>query len=1730
MTVSALKLCLCLLTLLGTSVHPAACASVLNYDEDAFTIEHSTTGKCIKTEPNREFSLASCNSTNSSQLWKWGSGDRLFHMGTSLCLALNVTSKMLSLVDCGAGLPLSWRCLGGSVFTVYQMGLTVSKDKVVVRRDSNETWVRGGSQNNICHVPYRVVHTTRGNSAGAPCEFPFKYNNVWHHGCIADAEVAGLSWCATSSDYDHENKWGNCLLPEEGCQTLFTGPPGGPCYEFVSGATVTWHEALHSCRSQGAELLSVSENDLNSTAFLEGLLQMPERMWIGLHQLDTSQGWQWSDGSPLYVLQWEERMPFTSFLIESDCGVLNSKQKYESESCNKRLPYICKKTVNASLPASTDPFVYKETVCEEGWLPWNGWCYKLINDINEQKNFVEAGEYCKTTEGGAQLASFHSFDNIEMISTYFPTDGTFAGAWIGLIGNGINSTIFKWTNQEPVDFTYWDLNQPVPYDSGPICVFYSDKTHGWRVGDCSKKASFMCQKKGELNESESQPGCNYTAGWRRHGNSCYLVKTEQVPFKDHCNGTIRNRFEQAFINRLLAEQISKDPQYFWIGLQDIKNTGEYQWMNPNESPGVVPYTNWGWFQPERDGGCVVISTAKPLGKWEVKNCTLFKAGTICRIDLKPPPPPEPEPNPNATCANGWMSGPESKYCYKVFNGERIGRKRSWEEARRFCLALGANLPSFTNLKEMTALHGILRNSISDDRYFWVGLNRRNPSDPSWEWSDGRPVSFDVLHHEFHQDDAYNRDCTAFKSMKRTFSHLLLFFHDINTTPFFATPFHCDARLEWVCQIPRGIEPKNPEWYNPDGHHETSVFMDGAEFWFVTKPKLTFDEAELYCNVNGSKLASPTSLSAASTILQKMEEVAESRDQHWWVDMKNQGRLFPQTYTQMYFYRSYFLGRCTYITPQSPFPAHDQSCQQKNPFVCEKYNVTSVEKDPGKPGTEGYPCGNESFAFRNKCYLLMNASSVTFKHANEDCKSLRGSLVTISDQVEQDFINTLLPKLAPMERIWIGLKTKQSYSEWVDNSPLTYINFNPLLLGMHRVVKLNRFDPESAVICAFLINNPSSDMLGSWDYAPCSHSQSLGLCQHYAKTAEVPVISEKPFQIKNYTFLLVVQNITWFEALEYCKSKDMYPASIADAFIQSHLSVKVHRAGTPMWIGLFSEDAGLHYRWTDHSHTVFSRWFPDPTSGGCVYLDTDGFWKATECEENLGGAICYKPHNEVIPTPEQAAAKCPHSINGPNWVPSGKNCYTFQLAPTRWDAFRMGKVEDTCKKLHANASLLTIRNELENRFIANQLKPYENLVQFVWLAMFNKDNQTMWYDGTNVQYSNWTKGRPNLNSTFMAGLTTSGSWILLKDRSLHESFRQRSIVVCKLDNEPKKDYKLSTKDLRAYKTLSHEVVPKQLTWYQALEECSRLGGHLASVHDKDHMEHLKLIAKTDGFPLWVGLSNQDVIGSAYEWSDGTKFQNILKLTESKTYFSSNQTNCVIINPSGDWVKTSCVSLQDGAICYTTNITTPYQRAKLTTLETNHCPQSNGSSKWVQHQDHCYLFDGSFYNFSVYNIEQAKSICQKLDANLLTIKSKEENDFLNQHLTENPLITSRVWLDVRLDFLGNLVSWQDSSTPSYNNLKATGGRSGSACIVMMAGDDGDWKPASCYSTKSRVVCKTAAKSAGSPVALGFFIIVILALILAVGFYIYKKKRSLLSTTVRYERTFNDTDTTSIITDPE
>ncbi|XP_031414808.1 lymphocyte antigen 75 isoform X1 [Clupea harengus] len=1702
------------------------CAPSGNLDDDAFTIQHVNTSQCLGVSAEAQsLSLANCTtSVGPGVLWKWGSSHRLFHVGSSRCLGLEVHTKTLALSDCDSkGTMLKWLCVGQAIYTDYEMGLTRGAGAAVVaKRKPADAWRRGGSEENICQQPYKTIHTKDGNALGSPCVFPFRYNGTWHHRCLPgqpDLEnlPEKLSWCSSTMNFEQQRKWGFCLQNVEGCHTLWESSTNGHCYQTVATAAVTWHQARDSCRSQGGDLLSVS-----SVAELKALeaMDLPDKLWIGLNQMDWAEGWQWSDGSPLYVVNWAPEMPTPVGLGELDCGVLTSskdgyKKNYENAMCERKLPYICKKS-NSTKP--TERTVYKSTVCEDGWFPWDGRCLKHFMDAMTQSH---AQESC--TSNNASLLSIHSLEDMLMFNVKLPSVGV--DMWTGLKGNGI-PLVFEWQDDSNVTYTHWAKGSPHIEQRTPLptCVRFTGENHEWVLTDCNVKLTYLCAKKGVVNTSVHNEGC-LEEGWRRHGNACYKIELKPVSFKQSCNLTINDRFEQVFINRLLREHLSSYTQYVWTGLQDIKGNGEFSWTNGEN----VTFTNWGYGEPGSGGGCAVMSTSRPLGKWLTRNCSLFEAGTICKKYLTPLKPP-PKLNLTAPCPNGWFSKEGIPYCYKVFHEERLTRTRTWTEAEGFCHSLGAHLPSFGNVDEMTALHYVMRDVISDDRYFWVGMNRRNPNnDNAWEWSDGRPMSTSIFPMEVHEDDEYNRDCTAFKSLRGSF-HLLFFFllHDLPPRPFYATPFHCDAQLEWACQIPRGTTPLQPIWYNPGGHHDTSVFVDGQEFWFVTSPWLSYEEASLYCSSNNSRLAVPVNINSAKTMQEQILKHSPDIKTTWWADLKEPGPYVPLPFTQLHFYHSSFLGRCPSLSQDSMIPDYKKLCSEKLPFVCEVLNVTATEKQPIGPHPPGLPCDGGSIAFRDKCYTVIRPVVTTFKKASEICQAHRAQLITIRDQVEQDFINTLQPSL--LLRTWIGLKLKSQDMQWEDNTPVTYLNFHPLVHGQYRRIHVN--GPEALELCAYIFSDPDSDILGTWDYTSCSDFQNISICQHDADKPEVAVISDQPFQVRNHTYHLVPGvNMTWFDALEMCKEKDMELASVADAFQQAVLTVNVSRLGKPLWIGLFSEDDGEHYRWTDHSHTVFSRWSKESTTGRCVYLDTDGFWKATDCGQGLSGAICHIPH-EVIITPEHASMKCPHKGNGPNWFPYKNNCYTFQMLHSRWDHYDNGQIQKTCQELDPKAALLTIRDEEENEYLRKKLLPLKSLAQFVWLGL-HKDNNTKqlkWYDETYVQYSNWKGGRPEVEGEFLAGLSLDGRWDLFSDDQYFTIFKQRTVVACKIEQNDREEFQKSPWDVTKYANHSYRVEGRKLTWFQAQEECARGGGHLASILSAAQSKELLAMAKRDGFPLWIGLSNQAGNSSAYEWSDGSTFD----YTPAGFHRGAVEDGCVFMDTSGMWVSISCQDKMEGALCYNSTV----ERAKPQKAPVSHrCPKTKGVSQWVEHGDHCYAFDMTFYNYTVFNLTYAKRVCEQLDssAHLLSIKSEVENDFVSKYVSSNPHITSRVWLGIGFTQDTSGFKWMDDSKVDFSKWSSVPRETRTfpppdICAVMLTNEDGFWNQTSCLESRGRIVCKIPMRSGGMSPATIFCIIVIPALLGIALYILYKKNRHHFFSAVRYQRSFDDVDSTSIINDTE
>lgn len=75
-------------------------------------------------------------------------------------------------------------------------------------------------------------------------------------------------------------------------------------------------------------------------------------------------------------------------------------------------------------------------------------------------------------------------------------------------------------------------------------------------------------------------------------------------------------------------------------------------------------------------------------------------------------------------------------------------------------------------------------------------------------------------------------------------------------------------------------------------------------------------------------------------------------------------------------------------------------------------------------------------------------------------------------------------------------------------------------------------------------------------------------------------------------------------------------------------------------------------------------------------------------------IVFLDSEVVITTPDDVAVKCPHKINGPNWIPFKNNCYSFQLVLNRWEQVDKNDVQETCRRLGGNLTEVSRARRVE----------------------------------------------------------------------------------------------------------------------------------------------------------------------------------------------------------------------------------------------------------------------------------------------------------------------------------------------------------------------------------------------------------------------------------------------------
>ncbi|XP_075773170.1 matrix metalloproteinase-9 [Pelodiscus sinensis] len=75
--------------------------------------------------------------------------------------------------------------------------------------------------------PSELLYTYDGNSDGAACHFPFTFQDKSYSACTTDGRSDGYRWCATTASFDQDKKYGFC--PNRDTAVIGGNSQGDPC-------------------------------------------------------------------------------------------------------------------------------------------------------------------------------------------------------------------------------------------------------------------------------------------------------------------------------------------------------------------------------------------------------------------------------------------------------------------------------------------------------------------------------------------------------------------------------------------------------------------------------------------------------------------------------------------------------------------------------------------------------------------------------------------------------------------------------------------------------------------------------------------------------------------------------------------------------------------------------------------------------------------------------------------------------------------------------------------------------------------------------------------------------------------------------------------------------------------------------------------------------------------------------------------------------------------------------------------------------------------------------------------------------------------------------------------------------------------------------------------------------------------------------------------------------------
>uniref|UniRef100_G1PD26 Macrophage mannose receptor 1 n=1 Tax=Myotis lucifugus TaxID=59463 RepID=G1PD26_MYOLU len=806
-------------------------------------------------------------------------------------------------------------------------------------------------------------------------------------------------------------------------------------YCYMIGHTLsTFSEANQTCVKENAYLTTVE--DRYEQAFLTSWVGLrPEKyFWTGLSDVRNKGTFQWTIEEEVQYTHWNFEMPGRKAgCVAMKTGIAGGL--WDVLRCEEKAKFVCKHWAEG-VTRPPEPTTTPEPKCPEDWgtTSKTSLCFKLFTKgLHEKKTWFDSRDFCKAL--GGDLASINNKEEQQAIWRLITASGNYHELfWLGLTYES-PSEGFTWSDGSPVSYENWSYGEPNNYGNAEYCgELKGDPTMSWNDINCEHLKNWICQiRKGQTPKPEPTPTPEDNPpvtedGWVIYKDYQYYFSKESETMdnaREFCKRnfgdlvSIQSESEKKFLWKYV-NRMDAQPAYF-IGLL-ISLDRKFSWMDESK----VNFVAWAPGEPNfanDDENCVVMYANS--GLWNDINCG-YPNPFICQrhnssinATVIPTTPPAP-----GGCKEGWSF--YNNKCLKIFGFVEQERK-TWQEARKACIGFGGNLVSIRNEREQAFLTYHMKDSTFNA---WIGLNDVN-SEHTFLWTDGRGVH-------------YTNWGKGYPGGRRS----SLSYEDADCVVIIGTKSKeagkwmddtCDSKRGYICQTP----PDSSLHHSPATVPTDGFIKYGESSYSLTKLKLQWHEAESYCKLHTSLMASildPYSNAFAWMQMQAFNEPVWiglnsnlTNGEYAWIDK------WRVRYTNWATDEPKLKTACVYLDPDGYWKtAH---CNESFYFLCKRSDEIPATEPPQLPGRCPESEPSAWIPFHGHCYYIESSYTRHWGQASLECLRMGASLVSIESAAESSFLSYRVEPLQSKTNFWIGLyRNVEGKWQWINNNPLSFVNW------------------------------------------------------------------------------------------------------------------------------------------------------------------------------------------------------------------------------------------------------------------------------------------------------------------------------------------------------------------------------------------------------------------------------------------------------------------------------------------------------------------------------------------------------------------------------------------------------------------------------------------------------------------------------------------------------------------